>query len=517
MMPFVTNRSLRCAALLLLGTSFGQPVLAQDPGLFTLDTVLVAPFESANDVVKPESRRIETLIRDRLKRQYILVELEAIEKFDQGYDARTYMDSCPPGQHMGCAFVVGGRAGAEWTVTGKVADDLDGLAVKVSFIDITNSNVSLTFGVTLDGTNDDVFVDGVATVLDKIISGAAEEVDIRGSLDDPEARAALEAAQASMIASSLAELEDTLGEVEQQMMIEVEAPKLSRDDLRNLEGREDGTPWDNLEMSQSEFLRYRNSGKPLSDWRRLSNGRAGQLLARIAFGGGTGPFEQIFDGRYVLDDTDLQVIETSEFQEISNGGNTFVEFELGVGVHRWFEVTGLFGFRSAPYYFLFHQQVQNDDPDTIRIKPAEKDIVNSMHFGARMSFVPLTTYPVRPTVGAGFVYWMGTTLNQVVVAPPAIKELPANSLFLIQLTPGGEVSLGRYVNVFARAVVDIPLFGKTEQLYHDGASSLNPRPEPAREWTAGIGGQAGVQLRFGPFRKFNEEDDMTIIYEDEEF
>jgi hypothetical protein len=507
------------------------PAFAQEPTPFTLDTVLVVPFEASNAELNEESLRVHSIIEARFADQFIIVAMDDVKTMDAGYSPKLYMEACPPGQHTGCSSVVGGHANVEWVVTGRLVEDGEGHGVQVAFIDIPNSKVVLEFSASLDGTNDLVFADGVANVLDKVISGAGQDQDIRGDLDEPDAQRQLDAAQDAMVAAGLTELEDSLGHLEANLDVEFEAPKVSREKLAELEGREDGAPWIRLNMGKEEYRRYRNSGKSLTTWRKMANGRFTQITARVAFGGGTGPYGQYFDGRYVLDDEDLEVIEVNRFQEVLPRAAFGVDMELGFGIHPWIDVGGAFAIRSGTFSYLFHQEVQNTPSDQIVIKEPEQATASTMMFGGRVTIAPLPTFGARPFLTTGIMYWQGTAVTSLVappeaiISPPADMELGAlfkpNTALLLQLMPGGELSFGNGpVNLFVRGVVNIPLGGATVREDHGGAGALDTTPTPARAFAAGVGGQGGLLIRLGPLKKFAEDNDDfgdDMFFEEEDF
>ena len=72
---------------------------------------------------------------------------------------------------------------------------------------------------------------------------------------------------------------------------------------------------------------------------------------------------------------------------------------------------------------------------------------------------------------------------------------------MIQIAPGGEVNLGRNVLLFARLMLTLPVLGNRVETFHSnsGESVLINRSEPDRQWTPGVEGYVGIQVRIGPF------------------
>lgn len=79
--------------------------------------------------------------------------------------AQVYLDSCPRGEAVGCAFVVGSVAEAAYAVAGRVQPAGEGHRVDVVFIDIEGSREALSFTMDFSVGDDTRFAQGVADLM----------------------------------------------------------------------------------------------------------------------------------------------------------------------------------------------------------------------------------------------------------------------------------------------------------------------------------------------------------------
>ena len=179
-------------ALALTTTAHAQDAPADAPaddggGMsfdFELNSVLVASFEAGQPFLETEAERVRDLVEDALASAYVVVGMPDVPAFAD-YSADVYLRSCPDGQYIGCVFVVGGRAKTDWTIGGHIKAVEGGYKVNLSFIDVAEAKLVLEFDVVLDGSNDAEFKEGVLRVMDALVNGQVQDLDLRG---DPEAR-----------------------------------------------------------------------------------------------------------------------------------------------------------------------------------------------------------------------------------------------------------------------------------------------------------------------------------------
>ena len=484
--------------------------------VFNMDTVLVLPFSVEDPEVRSQANDARNIIQDALKGPFLVFEMGEVEGFARGYDAYAYMDACPPGQYLGCSFVVGGKAKVEWAISGTAVSSGAGIDIDLSIMDIENTEMALEVQLTVDPRSEAMLAEGITAIMARVVAGAAESTDIRGEISDQKA-ALLEATrEAEKIAEGLENMETELGDVERLEIDRIKSvTRLSKEDLDRMEDREDGTPWDQLEMSRSEYRRYKISGANLGKWRSRANGRALQVLARLGFSAGSGPYYQVFDGRYALSNTDLSVVEVAELQEAKTGSASMMEIEVGFGVHKFVEVVAVVGFQMSGFEFLIHPEVMGN---LSVLKEPTKQLVQTAVVGGRVNVIPMASYAFRPTLGLGILSWKGSTISSFVdLANLPIEVLEPPSRVLLQLLPGIETGVGTNVNIFARMVLDIPVAGSSFVEYQEGAAALSARPSPSGEYGPGVSVQGGIQFRFGMNKKKSSDLGPQLLYEDDDF
>jgi hypothetical protein len=483
--------------------------------VFNLDTILVVPFSVKDPEVRSLATEARDIIVEALRGPFLVFEMSDVEGFGRGYDAYSYMGACPPGQYLGCSFVVGGKAAVEWAISGVAVASEGGINIELSIMDIENTEMALEIDLTVDEESKRMLAEGITAIMARVVAGAAVATDVRGEISDEKAAILAATLEAQKMAEGLEAMESELGDVERLEIDRIrKVTRLSKEDLDRMEDREDGTPWNQLEMSRSEYRRYKISGMDLGSWRARANGRSLQVLARVGFSAGAVPYYQVFDGRYALSNTDLSRVEVAEIHEAKTGPSSLVELELGFGVHKFVELVGVVGFQMSGFDYRIHQEVMGQ---VAVLKDPTTQLVQTMIVGARMNVVPMASYGFRPTIGVGITSWEGTALSSVVAAPNYIEPIDPPSRVMLQLLPGFETSAGNFVNVYARTVLDISVGGSGYVEFQDGAAALSERPVPSGEYGIGASIQGGIQLRLGKNRRKSSEIGPQLLYEDEDF
>lgn len=484
-----------------------SPALADDDGdeaYFTFDSLLVSPIQPLDEALGQRAAELERELRVRLEQVVLLVDIEEVESFRvQGYDARTYVQACPSGEYTGCALVVGQRAAADWVVGGTLTplpDDLFGTGpqqvLEIHFVDVRASRELLAFGVVVGGNTDDADVlDQVASVFGRIVDGAFEEIDIRGSIEDPKVAAQLERARAKVVAESLDQLEQAIGSIERpEVLREVQPPRITRRELvETYADRDDTAPWERLSMTEQQYVRFRNSGRSLEEWRRRLRGRTGQVVIRAGFGTGGGPWGVNHEGQYLIGFDDqtqaFRTLEVVQHQELTRSPSTSFEGEVAVGLLPFLDVGFSVVSRSGKVTFRFDQETEGEPSF---VAPISGTNAQTFQLGPRLTLAPLPMQPVRPHVALGVSFWRGRGV------PPdneAFVRLEPPRTALLTVAPGVEASVGKQLDVFLRAVVDSRVAGRTLDERREGPELLLEPPVPTGDPGLGIAVQAGVQVR----------------------
>jgi hypothetical protein len=383
-------------------------------------------------------------------------------------------------------------------------------------MDIENTELALAVDLTVDAESKSMLSEGIVAIMARVVEGAAQVSDVRGEITDEKAEFLEVRRQAEEMAEGLEAMESELGDVERLEIDRVEKfSRLSKEDLDGMEGREDGTPWEQLEMSRQEYRRFKLSGMDLASWRIRANGRALQVLGRVGFYTGSAAYYQIYDGRYALSNLDLTRVEVAEVHEGRKGATSAAEFELGFGVHKFVEVVGVVGFQASGFEYQIHQEVMGQ-PSVL--KDPVIQVVQTIVVGGRVNVVPMASYPVRPTFGLGVLNWTGIPLSTIVSLPDHLEPIAAPTRVALQLLPGVEASAGSSINIFARMIMDVPIGGNSYVEFQEGAAALTERPLPSGDYGLGVLVQGGIQFRLGGAVGRKSSDlGPRLIYEDDDF
>ena len=481
-----------------------------------MDTVIVVPFDLEDNELRGQADEARTLIENALRGMFLVTAMSDVEGFAQGYDAYSYMRACPPGQYMGCSFVVGGKAEVQWAIAGVVSGSETGIDIDMTIMDVENTELALAVDLTVDDDSKEMLADGITAIMARVVAGAAQATDVRGEITDEKA-AFLEAKRkAEEVAEGLEAMESELGDVERLEIARIEKlARLSKEDLDAMEAREDGAPWEQLEMSRQEYRRFKLSDVDLATWRVRANGRFLQVLGRVGFFTGAAPYYQAYDGRYALSNLDLTRVEVAEVHEARRGPTSGAEFELGFGIHKYVEITGFFAFNMSNFEYRIHQEVMGQ---VSVLRDPVSQLVQTTMFGGRVNIIPMASYSFRPTFGLGVSAWKGTPLARLVEAPGYLEPLDAPSRVALQLLPGIETSAGPFLNFFARLAMDIQLAGSPYVEYQEGAAALTQRPTPSGQYGMGLLFHGGLQFRLGGAASKKSSDmGPQLIFEDEDF
>ena len=489
---------------------------ALSPMVMHLDPVLVSRFR-AYEGLETDAERIRLLLKGAVEDSFVSVALEDVPPFEF-YDAVIYLRSCPPAELVGCAYVIGSRGEAEWVITGTVKRPFDDgeillddeemeqvnggpLQVEIYILDIKDSRVALAFDAQVTPQTEQFFAKTVVEIVSKLVEGEGQLADLRGDFEDPVVQKQRRQLEASIMASSLSDLERELGGLTQREMGQLEVPKLTQEDLDKFDARDDVPPWELVKMEKSEYLRYKNSGKNLLEWRRIKKGRQGQILLGGALQFGAGMYEQYFDGRWALDKTTLMPVEVDEWQAVRVGPVVGLDFSAGYGILPQFDISVDVGFRVASYYYQFHKEVV-DQP--VPERDPNRLPNTTFRAGASVTYSPFPTWTVRPTVTGSVSLWMGKPVDHVLDIATAgpIQPLPAPTLFFVQGAPGVEVNVSERIVLFARLKLSFLMAGnRVETLHLLEEGLLATTSEPVGLWAPGLNGEAGMQVRVGPFKK----------------
>ncbi len=419
-----------------------------------------------------------------------VVEVEQAPDFGE-HSALVYLQSCPPGDFIGCALVVGQRVEADYAVTGTVAETARGNRVDISVIDVPDSREALAFSLDVEVGDDQVFIGGVVDLLLAVIEG---ETGISEDVRDTEDRAAREAAQREMnaeLATQLAELKGELGDVSGVESLgdrRIDRPRYSLEDLSEDFESEGSKPWDRVGMTPSEYLRYKNSGMSLSAWEQASMGKRGKVFLRAGGGFTRGPVDSRYYARYALESAALSTVESYAWQSAVTGSGLSAGAWAGYGLLPSLEIDLGGGLMSGRFGVeVFQDIVSRSDPAdpsspyeiTLEDeREGEQFDVFGFWTGARVLAGLFPVSAVRPLIGGGMTYTFTAALP--VQLPSDVPSFPAGTLLQAQVLGGVEASAGKRLDFYAAIPVAFLVGGRVSQSASDGLEVLeNTEPIPS--------------------------------------
>lgn len=470
--------------------------------------VLVSAFQPRTPEAAAEAHKIEGEIATELRAQagLKLVRVEDTPKF-QDYDARIYINSCPPDQIVGCSLIVAERGETEWAVTGSVRALAGASEIQVSIVNVEESRVAVSFTSKVTGDDDSEFVDGVVKVLLAAVKGeVGQESDIRATGDEDDGKpTAEEKAQAN---KELAALQAEMGDVSTEFGRSdesIERPTYTMDDIAKQSNTDATKPWERLGMSPGEYLKYKNSGMQLQDWRKRMQGRRGELVLRVGGGVEHGAVDAEFYARSLYNSTTFAVEDVYGAQAQQTGTGASFGGAIGFGVLSVLEVSLQGGITSG----AFSAHIGNAEKEGETVTFQEYLFDNwTPYAGARANVVLLPAQSVHPIVGIGALWQHGSSITEhsdvlsddhyapLADAAGDQAPFPGPNLFSAEVMVGGELRLSDHVDLFLHVPIDVLLAGGDPATIRAGSGSqLSGLETPAAAGFFAAGAQAGLQIR----------------------
>ena len=476
--------------------------------------VLVSEFQASNADAAGFAALLRLFLSDELDRRPELraIAVEDVPSFGE-HSALVYLESCPPGDQIGCAWVVAKRVDASYALTGAVEARYDGSTrVSVTVIDVVGAREVLSFDVELGMGDDQALADAVTELVAAVARGElGQETDIR---EAGETGATRSKAENQMVAQELGELIGEHGEVTIGSRDEaIERPKYTVDDMADDMASDAIPPWEQLEMPPGEYLRYKNSGLTLVYWRAGALGRKGQFTARLAGGVMYGAVDTLYEGRYALEvsGTEFVVVEEYAWQTVQSATGGHGGLWLGFGVIPILEIQVGAGLVTGRYTLRVGGEQAGDAPR----EPQEQSTPQvSPWVGARVIAVPMPWSRVRPIIGGGVRVQKGYGYDRFWDANSLqVDPLPAPWLLEVQAVPGVEIGVARGqirrkergyalppgVDVTITVPVGVLVGGRLTDRYQTDQQVLSPEsytdPPPLGLFSAGL--EVGATVRLG--------------------
>jgi hypothetical protein len=457
--------------------------------------VLVSNFEARNRSMGATALQLP----DQLEQVFLdggEVEVVTLDQLPPVSDmkASLYASSCPSGQFIGCAFVLGQAGGVDFVVAGAVEEIREGVRTEVHILDIDRSEDVLAFQVDFGRDDTLLFAEGVGAVVSAVGRG---EVKLGGDIRavaDPGAGAAREREQA-VARRQLDTLEREIGDVDSVDRMRkgtIVRDKVSLDELAEDMDKEGAKPWERLDMTMQEYLRYRNSGVNLMDWRKRMEGRKQQLLIRPYLGVANGPASYRYYGQYLQAQDDFSTLETYAWQSTKNSSGLIYGVSLAYGILPILEVGFTAGGTLGEFNYEIQKQTEGQDPTQL---PSEGESTSTMFFGPEFLVALLPTSTIRPVFGGGVTWRRGPAIGSIVQLPADLPSFKANSAVVTHALVGGEVRLSNSLDLFVHLPMTMLVGGTTERQQYDGTGLMVRNTSPTEPGAIGAGIHVGFQVR----------------------
>jgi len=464
-------------------------------------TVFVSPFVAKNQEAAGLAGIMPSFLESELDQHPDLrvIRIDEVPPV-HNMDAYDYLESCPPGQIVGCAFVVAENGGADFALAGTVRALPTGTRAEIVIIDVAASREVLGFQVDLGAGDDERFAEGVAGVLVAVVKGEA------GRLEDIRDQGDGRGADYSAAVAQLSQLSNELGDVssmEVRQSAKIERPQVTTEDITARMETEGVKPWERLGMGPDEYLRFRNSGLNLEDWRVRFSGRQMQLILRPSVGYGRGPTHGKYYGSYARGgeaaDT-LSVQEVYAWQSQLSGGGMHASISAGFGLTPILEIGATEGYAGGRYGIEVQSKTINNTAAPTR--PQEHANPNAF-VGSYLLAGLMPGSTIRPVLGLGVLYWMASGVETKEQLPDVLPRFSAPRFVMIEGKAGAEARLSKHVDVFLHVPVTAVVAGNDTEIRHqgkscqedDGSECLRTSMTPPGLSPMGAGVMVGLQVR----------------------
>lgn len=465
---------------------------------------------------------------------FLLDEVPPVEDVE----ARLYYEGCPPGQELGCQFVIGEQAEVDRVVSGRVTVQSDDrYRVVVTILGVAGAELEFTYALDLAAGEEELLPRTVELALDRL-----RREELLEPLRDEEERA-LRRRRAVEQARS-----DEEKDLVQRMRLDVDENELARyeeerrarertrvttadlEEQKGIEGVD--TEWDEIGITEKQYLSWRNSNMPLERWRHRWAGHRLMVLGSVSIGFSAGATALRYYGGYLLSDNLSAVVDSYAWQRSTGGSSPNLAASLGIGILRNlnFEVS-LFWSRSTVHVKLSTGSTLPDgeggwvpDPNNRPASEWSQQTLDTIGGDLMFRYSILVMPIVRPTFGLG-AYWQQYPNLYNDPAVDDDEEVPTPSIpsrFQTfkrltdvgpQIEAGVALDFNRWVGLFVRVPVSILVNPARVQTTGEYPPSIIVNaPDPERPPFGIVRVLLGVQGRVGGLPvKIQERDDADLI------
>lgn len=470
---------------------------------------------------------------------YLLDEVDPVENVG----ARLYYEGCPPGDELGCQFVIGESSGVDRVVSGRVTVQSDDrYRVVVTILGVAGAELEFTYALDLTAGEEVLLSRTVELALDRL-----RREELLEPLRDAEARRARRrdaVAQTrsqderELVARMRLEVDDdAIARAEEERRARADA-RVTTADLEEQKGVEGITPdWEEMGLTEGQYLSYRNSKLSLDGWASKWAGHRLMVLFSGHVGFSAGATGLRYFGGYLLSDNLSSTVDSYAWQRSTGGTSPNIGFTLGMGILRNLSIeASIFYARSKVHAKLSSGSAiecgddedcrWKPDPDNRPVDDWTEQALDTFGGDVMVRYSILVMPIVRPTVGLG-AYWQ---LYPSLFNDPLIEdnvEMPIPSIpsrfqtfgQLVDVGPQVEVGVAldftRNIGLFVRAPFAVLVNPNRVQESPTPATVIVDAPEVEKAPVGVFRLVVGVQGRIGgkPI-KIRRSDGVEEIDED---
>jgi hypothetical protein len=467
--------------------------------------IFISEFQSTSKEYIGLAGMMRDFLEERVDAHPLLHTLSVHQAPNFGeHTALLYLQTCPVGEQVGCAYVVAQKVGAAYALVGVVHEIEGERAVDLSVVDVVEGREAFSLQVDLDLGGDERLAQGVVGLLVSIVEGRAgrlEDIRTGGKSTNED-----QAIDTDEVARQLQELADELGgvaTVDDRGNRRVNRPEYTLDDLKEEEAMDSAKQWELLGISADEYLKWRNSGMTLHAWKQARLGRRGQVLVRPVVGPAKGPFNTTYYGIWAIEETaPNDVIDTYAWQGFQPGTGLSGGGWLGYGVSPTLELDVGGGVNLGKYTLYVRQQDGAEPPEERSGQTMQQ--LNTW-VGLRIFSILRFTEAIRPLVGAGLLWRKGipytdkwaAVLSSGGEAP--LPEFSPPTLLEAQFVPGLELALGSVADLSFSLPIGFGVAGQPLAITSGDNEFITEKQVPGDLGLLSVGLEIGLVLHlFGP-------------------
>ena len=443
--------------------------------------ILLAPFTATTrDSVGLAASMYEFLFSELMASgRHDLLELADCQSIED-VGAALYYSGCPPGDELGCQFVIGERSNIERVVSGRVTALEEGdFRVAVTVLDVAKAELALTYELDLRAEEEDLLPRTVLLTLDNLMQQELE-APYEDARERQKARMrAMQQARSEDERKLLARMSINLREGELERLeadlADTQRKHLSQADLESMKKTEGGeAAWLELGISSKQYRSLTNSGLDFEKWRWRWAGHRMQLLGSVQagiIGGATG---LRYSGGYYLSPDLEREVDNFSWQTVSEGSSMNLGIGIGFGILRNLDIElSAFWSRSKVYIKLLSGSTIPDPEDSAVLIPDptnrpdgewSEQSVNLVGGEVMLRYYFLTVPRLRPSFGVGFSWltypnlYNDPDIDDDTESPPPPIRGQFNTFrqvvdFGPQIEPGVQFEINRWLGIFLRVPI----------------------------------------------------------------